>query len=258
MAWVSIHDNVIGGKLRELAKELDSTQEEALGILASLWIWGLNNATKEGWLMSADKDDVLEAFSVKLATKMAPINIVDCLIKTRWIDEPEDGVLLIHDWDRWQEQWYKAMERREKDAERKANSRKGKMDQQPQPAQPVDVTPKPPAGEEATSGEAPKKPKHIAKPKPVKKEYAEFVHLLEVEHEKLVKQFGEAATAEFIKKLDNYKGANKKTYADDYRAILNWVVDRVRKDSPWLFRAASAEEGESGGNPFSEWEEKEQ
>ena len=41
MAWVSVHDNVIGGKLRELAKEINCTQEEALGILVSLWLWGL-------------------------------------------------------------------------------------------------------------------------------------------------------------------------------------------------------------------------
>lgn len=46
MAWVSVHDNVIGGKLRELAKEIGRTQEEALGILVSLWLWGLNNADK--------------------------------------------------------------------------------------------------------------------------------------------------------------------------------------------------------------------
>lgn len=45
MAWVSVHDNVIGGKLRELAKEIGCTQEEALGILVSLWIWGLTTPT---------------------------------------------------------------------------------------------------------------------------------------------------------------------------------------------------------------------
>lgn len=124
MAWVSVHDNVIGGKLRELAKEIDCTQEEALGILVSLWLWSLNNADKEGRLISADKEDVLEAFSVKLVNKMASVGLVDCLIKTRWIDQPEPGVLVIHDWDQWQAQWYKAMERREKDNQRKKEGRK--------------------------------------------------------------------------------------------------------------------------------------
>lgn len=118
MAWVSVHDNVIGGKLRELAKEIGCTQEEALGILVSLWIWGLNNADKDGKLMSADREDVLEAFSVKLVSGLK-VDIVDTLVKTRWMDEPEPGVLYIHDWDQWQEQWYKAIERREKDAKRR-------------------------------------------------------------------------------------------------------------------------------------------
>ena len=125
MAWVSVHDNVIGGKLRELAKEIGCTQEEALGILVSLWIWGLNNADKDGKLMSADREDVLEAFSVKLVSGLK-VDIVDTLVKTRWMDEPEPGVLYIHDWDQWQEQWYKAIERREKDAKRKAEYRQGK------------------------------------------------------------------------------------------------------------------------------------
>lgn len=125
MAWVSVHDNVIGGKLRELAKEIGCTQEEALGILVSLWLWGLNNADKDGRLMSADREDVLEAFSVKLVSSLN-VDIVEALVKTRWMDEPETGVLYIHDWEQWQKQWYKAMELREKDAKRKAESRRTK------------------------------------------------------------------------------------------------------------------------------------
>lgn len=125
MAWISVHDNVIGKKLRELTKELGTSQETALGTLVSLWLWGLNNADKEGKIVSADKDDILEAFTIKLIGDLDGTKIVDALIKTRWIDEPEPGVLYIHDWEQWQEQWYKAMERREKDAKRKAESRRG-------------------------------------------------------------------------------------------------------------------------------------
>ena len=49
--------------------------------------------------------------------------VVDSLIETGWIDETEDG-FVIHDWEIWQEQWYKAKERRENDAKRKRESRK--------------------------------------------------------------------------------------------------------------------------------------
>ena len=59
--------------------------------------------------------------------------------------------------------------------------------------------------------------------------YAEFVQLTETEYQKLISQFGEEATKKMIEVLDNYKGANGKKYKSDYRAILNWVVDRVTK-----------------------------
>jgi Mg-chelatase subunit ChlI len=60
-----------------------------------------------------------------------------------------------------------------------------------------------------------------------KLKYADFVKLTKAEYEKLVSEHGESNTIEMIRVLDNYKGANGKKYASDYRAILNWVVDRV-------------------------------
>ena len=43
-----------------------------------------------------------------------------------------------------------------------------------------------------------------------------------------VKLYGKAFADACIVELDNYKGARGKTYKDDYRAILCWVVDRVK------------------------------
>lgn len=60
--------------------------------------------------------------------------------------------------------------------------------------------------------------------------YAEFVSMSTEEYQKLVEQYGETNTKQMITVLDNYKGANNKKYASDYRAILNWVVDKVIKD----------------------------
>ena len=117
MAWVRVHDTVDGSKLREFAKSINCTKEEALGALVSLWIWGLKNADIDGRLPGADRDDILDAFSTKFVSR-AP-NVVDALVETNWIDSEEDA-LVIHDWSQWQAQWYKAVERRKKDAERKA------------------------------------------------------------------------------------------------------------------------------------------
>lgn len=132
MAWVSVHDHVIGGKLRELSKEIGCSQKEALGILISLWLWGLNNADKTGELMSADKEDVADALGTGLSVGLSPMHIVDCLIKTRWMDEPEPGSLYIHDWDQWQEQWFKFQSQKEYDAKRKREAR-AKQKQAPSP-----------------------------------------------------------------------------------------------------------------------------
>jgi hypothetical protein len=50
------------------------------------------------------------------------------------------------------------------------------------------------------------------------------------EYEKLCNTYGEDITKQCITILDNYKGANGKKYKSDYRAILNWVVDKVKSN----------------------------
>jgi hypothetical protein len=121
MAWISIHEQVIGGKLRTLAKELDCSQNEALGMLTSLWIWGINNADREGLIIGATKKDVAKVLSVGMDERIDPLKAVDALIKTKWLDGDSD--LYIHDWSEWQSEWYKALTRRGKDAERKQKER---------------------------------------------------------------------------------------------------------------------------------------
>lgn len=124
LAWISVHDHVVGGKLRELAKDIGCSQKEALGILVSLWLWGLNNADQTGKLRSCDKSDVAEAvFSNGLSEGLDKMEIVESLISQRWIDENEEGDLYLHDWDTWQEQWYKFLKNKEYDAERKRAER---------------------------------------------------------------------------------------------------------------------------------------
>ena len=75
-----------------------------------------------------------------------------------------------------------------------------------------------------------KKDKKVKQDKKVKKnkiQYAEFVSLEEEEYKKLISEHGEEKVNQMVKVLDNYKGAKGVTYKSDYRAILNWVVDRV-------------------------------
>lgn len=64
----------------------------------------------------------------------------------------------------------------------------------------------------------------------MKEKYADDVRLYPEEYEKLIAEHGHEMTSELIRILDNYKVANGKKYKSDYRAILNWVVDRYREN----------------------------
>jgi hypothetical protein len=68
------------------------------------------------------------------------------------------------------------------------------------------------------------------KPKPEKIKYADFVSLTNAEYEALVAKLGEDGAKRCIEILDNYKGATGKKYKSDYRAVLNWVVERYEEE----------------------------
>lgn len=122
MAWISVHEQVLGGKLRSLANELNCSQNEALGLLIRFWLWGINNADEDGRIESATKDDVADALNIGIDKRLAPSDAVDAMIATRWIDL-DGSCLYIHDWKEWQKQWYKALKVRKADNERKAKER---------------------------------------------------------------------------------------------------------------------------------------
>lgn len=59
--------------------------------------------------------------------------------------------------------------------------------------------------------------------------FAEFVSMTNAEYEKLVSTNGKEFVDQCIIILDNYKGSKGKTYKNDYRAILSWVIDENKK-----------------------------
>ena len=71
---------------------------------------------------------------------------------------------------------------------------------------------------------------HTPTTKPEKIKYADFVSLTNAEYEALVAKLGEDGAKRCIEILDNYKGAKGKKYKSDYRAILNWVVERYEEE----------------------------
>jgi hypothetical protein len=66
-----------------------------------------------------------------------------------------------------------------------------------------------------------------------KNKYCEFVSMFSEEHDKLISEHGEKNTKLFIEILNNYKGSNGKKYKSDYLAILNWVIDKAKKEGKY-------------------------
>lgn len=266
MAWISVYQEVDGPKLRRLSKALNTCKAEALGILNFLWFWGMVNADETGKVLEADRTDIEDALAG--VTRINTASVVDSLFEAGWLDS-KDGCIIIHDWDTWQEQWYKLQKTRKDDAERKRKARENEMKQKsagalPKPPtsipttntadKPTDVSEGSQSETEAPSAPPPTKPKNN-EPKKVK--YADYVLMTEASYEKLKQMYGKRFTDTCIAELDYYKGEKGKTYKDDYRAILRWVVDRCKEKYPGLLQKSKAESVTvpSTENPYEGWDD---
>lgn len=268
MAWISVHESVNGTKLRELHKKLCCSKFEALGILNFLWFWGLSNADKDGLILHVDREDVERYFYGEGAgCKLSSKAIVDALLETGWLEQVPDGVY-IHDWDTWQEQWYKAMERRESDAKRKRDSRK-KIAPHPQKAiadipeenpqdSPADV-PKGKAEKEETAVTAPEEPKYTpafsqfweAYPRKIGKgeAYKKYVTRRKdgFSDEELLIAAKNYAIQVRKQKTDKQYIKHPKTFLSDTTPFVDYIPKKA--ETP------TYDETPIGGNPFKNWED---
>lgn len=102
MAWISVDQKLIGGKLRRLYKSIGCSQNEAIGILVVLWLWGIDNADENGLIVSADRDDIAEVIRPGLNPSYDADAVVRALIANGWIDWHRQGdKLYFHDWSEW-------------------------------------------------------------------------------------------------------------------------------------------------------------
>jgi len=120
MAWISVYQEVDGPKLRKLARLLETSRAEALGILNFLWFWGMNNADETGKVLEAGREDIED--TVAGVSRIKPEAVVNALFEAGWLDTVE-GDIYIHDWDTWQEQWYKLQKTRKYNTERMRRKR---------------------------------------------------------------------------------------------------------------------------------------
>ena len=119
MAWISVDQKLIGGKLRSLYKSIGCSQNEAMGILVFLWLWGIDNAGMDGLIVSADRSDIADVLKPGLAPGLDAETVVESLIQNHWIDEV-DGELYFHDWSEWRSYYNKYIKDKKSNAERQA------------------------------------------------------------------------------------------------------------------------------------------
>lgn len=113
-------------------------------------------------------------------------------------------------------------------------------------------TPREPAAEPQAPKRKPRKTTDDIEAEKVK--YAELVRMKPSEYEALIKSIGKDATEKAIQILDCYKGSKGKSYKDDYRAILSWVIDKIKKDHPYLIRQEQVEpNADAQVNPFASY-----
>lgn len=112
---------------------------------------------------------------------------------------------------------------------------------------PADGTPTDPPPQDPPKKGARKK-KTDAEVDSEKIKYADFVRMKASEYDTLCQRYGKPAADKAIEILDLYKGSKGKTYKDDYRAILSWVIGKIEKEHPGLIRKDDGVP--NGGNPF--------
>lgn len=122
MSWISVDQKLIGGKLRELHKEIGCSRNEAIGILIGLWLWGMDNANADGLLRGCGREDIEEQISIGADKRYEPEKAYDALISGGWLEE-RDGGIYIHDWEEWRYHYNKWQADRERNKERQKRFR---------------------------------------------------------------------------------------------------------------------------------------
>ena len=121
MAWIELHQAVwTHRKIFELASLLGIDETYAAAHAIRLWTWALDNAPDGD--LSALSDRVI-AFGAGWRKK--PTDFVEAMVEAGLLDRADHGddgprSLLVHDWDEYAG---RLLERRQKDADRKRNSR---------------------------------------------------------------------------------------------------------------------------------------
>lgn len=122
MSWISVDQKLLGGKLRELHKEIGCSRNEALGFLLGMWLWGMDNANADGLLRGCGREDIEEQLSIGADKRYEPEKVYDALISGGWLEDRDEGIY-IHDWEDWRYHYNKWKADKERNKERQKRFR---------------------------------------------------------------------------------------------------------------------------------------
>lgn len=270
---IFIPQEVLAERLRILEKVAQCTTEQATGMIVSLWLTfariaddkgaaSLEAIEQEEWLTNEKLEwfELSGLIRVPMARETPTAEDTITLIDFDAVVSPARR-LKEHD-DKLEKKRHLDMIRKQK---RRAELKATAIKPPDKPVEPSIPQPEPAQEEPAAQADSlspepqtePKAKKPKKKPvekKPVeKKQFGEFVSMTDEEYQRLVEEFGEAAANVMVEMLDNYKGSSGKKYKSDYRAILTWVVDRVRERNPGLIqRKKTVSAAAASDNPFDD------
>lgn len=270
---IFIPQDVLAERLRILEKVAQCTTEQATGMIISLWLTFARIADDKGaapfelierekWLSSEKLEwfELSGLIRIPMAGELPIAGDTITMIDFDAVVSPARR-LKEHD-DKLEKKRHLDMIRKQK---RRAELKATAIKPPDKPAEPIIPPPEPMQEEPTTQPDSlspepqkePKEKKPKKKPaekKPVeKKQFGEFVSMTDEEYQRLVEEFGEAAAKTMVQTLDNYKGSSGKKYKSDYRAILMWVVDRVREKNPGLIqRKKTVNAATASDNPFDD------
>lgn len=116
MAYVESHQALARHpKLLRLARKLNISKRESIGLLHMLWWWCLDYAP-DGVLAGIGDDEIAMA----VEWDGDPALLVDALVDTGWIDIDEGATLVVHD---WMDYGGKLVQRKRANADRMRNAR---------------------------------------------------------------------------------------------------------------------------------------
>lgn len=120
---VCVKEQAMGVLARTLAKQLDCSQNEAIGLIVRFWMWTIKNTDMDGNIQVSEREDIEETLICGQCGTYSGSEAVEALINIGLI---EGTNMLPADWSYWQDIVLKDMKRKATDRMRQRAYREQK------------------------------------------------------------------------------------------------------------------------------------